>query len=232
MPSYPESQLALIDSRVADGMVKTTKMGTVSSRSPGNTDPDGGGAYRATVVFDGSSGTAQPVKCPESVLVDIGDRVGVVRYESEWLITTNYTLRRLADGFVAGQFPIANTTSATFVDAPNSPTVTLPIKYRDATIFRIYCDFTLYTTALASSVEFAAFILSADGLVSYDQVLFHRAFNEANSHRTYASGTDTAAFAGGQGYLITLRWRRSAGVGTLSVNSDAGFSLRVQEVIA
>jgi hypothetical protein len=230
VPDYAESTLALVDSRVAAGQARTTKMGTVTYRSPGLSDTVRG-VYSATVVFDGSSGTAQPVKCFESVVADIGDRVGVVRYEGDWIITANYSLRTLGDGSYDGQFsPGGTTTSSTLVDMQGSPTAAA-VKYRDATMLRCSLHFSSFSTVASTVVEFALQVTSNDGTVAYDEIIGRRSYNEASSHRDFGGWSDTAAVVGGQGYTATARWRRVSGTGTLTTDGNDACYIRIQEVV-
>lgn len=230
MPDYPTSQVQLIDSRIADAARRPARMGTVQWRSPGDLAGEPG-MYAVGVTFDGSSGTAQPVKCFESVLVAEGDKVGVIRYEDDLIITGNYTLRTLGDASYDASFAAGTTTSASFVDMPGSPTAFMPIKYRDATLLRATLHFSLTSTATATVVEFACFIQSSDGSISYDEIIGHRAINEANSHRDLGGWSDTAALPGGQSYAITGRWRRVSGAGTLTTDANDACYIRVQEVV-
>lgn len=68
--------LDLIDARVNAGRDRTTTMGTMSERTS---------ATRAMVTFDGSS-VAVPVKMFSGVLALQGDRVGLVRMGTDWVV--------------------------------------------------------------------------------------------------------------------------------------------------
>lgn len=231
MPTYAQSQAALIEDMVDDATrSKVAKMGTVAWWSPGVSDSRG--LYACGVSFD-PGGTAQPVKCFESVLVDVGDRVGLIKYESEWIVTGNYSRRELGGALYCEQFAgSATTTSATFVDMPGSPTAEVTMKYRDDSLLRVQADVSLYATVVSTVVEIAAYVASADGTVGYDEVLFRRAINEANSHRDMGGGSETAVgYVGGQGYSVTLRWRRVSGTGTLTSDTNDSAMLRVDEVM-
>jgi hypothetical protein len=232
MPTYPESQLELIDSRVRLGMARLTKMGTVAWRSSGSLAGDPG-MYAASVVFDGSSGTAQPVKCFESVIVDIGDRVGVVRFESEWIIVSNYTLRTLGDA--SYEAPGANggtTASATYVDMPGSPSAILNTKYRDDTLLRISMGVSMYSTAVTTIIEIAAYVASTDGSIAYDQRVIKFGINPANEHTDATGWTTSAPLPGGVGYAVTGRWRRVSGTGTMTTDGNDHCYIRVEEVVS
>lgn len=230
MPDYATSQAQLVADLVTAGMPRQTKMGTVSARSSGSLGLNG--TYWAAVTMDGSSGTAQPVKCFESVIVDVGDRVGLVKYEGEWIITGNYTLRTLGEGgFESVLAGPTTSTSGTFVDVPTSPNLTMH-KYRDHTFLRIDMAISMYASSVPTVVEFAAAILSEDGLTSYDAVLTRMPHNTANNHTTLYGGETTAAHPGGQNFTITARWRRVSGGGNMTVDANDYVTLRVREVVS
>lgn len=238
MPDYPSSLLAMIDQRVADGQTAVAKMGTVAGRQAGDLSGDPG-RYWASVVFDGSGGTAMPVKCFESVIVDIGDRVGLVKFEGEWIIVGNYTLRGLGTGSLWtntwGGTP--TTTSGSFVDMPQSPFCEI-IKRRDHTYLRIRLSTTAFSTVAGDIAEFGVNVLSEDASINYDETLFRIHLIRANEHIHNAATVTTAAAlpAGppgdaGMRYLLTPRWRRSSGTGTLTVNTLDYLTLESAEVV-
>jgi hypothetical protein len=215
--------LALVDERIDDSRVRSTKMGTVTGR-------DTTGA-RCLVTFDGSSGVSQPVKCPESVVVDVGNRVGLVKFESDWTITVNHSLETLCDQVSSFQWASSGTTtSVTFVDMPSSPSITF-VKLRDATVLRIYVALSLYTTVAATVFHIGFHIASLDGLISYDEDVFHRAINTANAHADYSGWITTGALAAGS-YTGTARWLRTSGTGTMTTDSNDSISTRVQEAMS
>lgn len=222
MPSYAASEVQLIDDRITQNTAKVTKMGTVTGRD--TTGP------RVLVAFDGSSGVAQPVKCPESVVVDVGDRVGLVRYESDWTVTVNHTLRTLCDAMNGLQWvSTGTTTSATFVDMPNSPSLEF-IKVRDNTFLRIWAGVSMFVSASPTVATIGMHLLSGDGLVSYDETMFHRA-GQANIHHDYSSWITTGAVMAGS-YVATARWLRLSGAGTLTVDGNDSISIHIKEVVS
>src|SRR6478609_8422663 len=68
--------LDLIDARVRAATDRHTAMGTMSERTS---------ATRAMVTFDGSS-VAVPVKMFSDVLAMQGDRVGLIRIGTDWVV--------------------------------------------------------------------------------------------------------------------------------------------------
>jgi hypothetical protein len=219
----------------SESVQKLAKMGTVTGR-------DTTGA-RVLVTFDGSAGVSQPVKCPESVVVDTGDRVGLVKYEGgvlrrdgrpagdgDWIITVNYSLQTLCDAMNMFQWGSSGTTtSATFVDMPNSPSVTFT-KMRDNTALRIWIGVSLFATVVPTVYHIGMHIASLDGLVSYDEDMFHRAVNNV-AHGDSSGWITTGALAAGQ-YTGTARWLRTSGTGTLTVDSNDSISMHIKEVVS
>lgn len=221
MPSFAESQVALIDSRIAAATRPITKFGTVAGR-------DGTG-YGARVVFDGSSGTAQPVKCPESVVVDEGDRVGLVEYQGEWLITINYAHRSLAHA--QEQFTWSGnltTTSATYVDMPNSPAL-LYVKRRDLTTIRFEVGVSMYSTATSTVSQIGLRVTSPDLVTDYDLDVRRSQFDVANTHLFVGGFVDTATQHPAGTYTATARWYRLSGTGTLIVNNSDYLTIKARE---
>lgn len=72
--------LDLIDARVNAAQERITGAGTMTSRTS---------ATRAMVTFDGSA-VAVPVKMGSAVLAEEGDRVGLIKFGSDWVIVTAF----------------------------------------------------------------------------------------------------------------------------------------------
>jgi hypothetical protein len=223
MPDYGTSQLELIDQRVKAGLRTVTKMGTVQAR-------DTLGA-RTMVALDGSSGVAQPVKCFSNVIVQEGDRVGLVKFESDWVIVGNYTLRTLGSANWTQEFTSGGTTtSATYVDQPTSPTANL-VKARDTTQLRVRIAMSLYVTAQPTVVRAGIRLTNTEAAVDFDQDVIRMCLNAANSHQGYAGTITTSASLPGGNYSATARWLRVSGSGTVTVDSNDQISIEVEEVV-
>jgi len=223
MPDYAAALLALIDSRIRGSLAVPTKMGTVVTRETATA--------LATVALDGSSGVPQPVKCFETTVIDLGDRVGLVKFEGDWVVVANYTPRMWADGLFGTQFgTTGTTTSSSFADLPGSPKVNVT-KMRDVTQFQIEITVSAQSTAVSTSIEVAANILSTDGTVNTDLALYTASFDTASVHRTLKGGLTTALTLPGGGYSVVGRWRRSAGTGTPTINTNDNVMIRVREVL-
>jgi hypothetical protein len=222
MPAYGESLVGIIDARIAAYAAKSAKMATVSSR-------DGTGT-RATVTFDGSSGTPQPVKCFSSVRVKVGDRVGVIRYESEWIVTANYSETDRADA--GARFGFSSTTtnaSATFVDLPTSPTVTYT-KARDTTLMEFEIGTSIYASVGVTVVALGLRVTGVETGIDYDQEIKVYSITPANSKVPAHGISRPFVFHPAGDYTATGRWRRTAGTGNLTVDvNDSGF-IRCREV--
>jgi hypothetical protein len=222
MPSYSESQIALIDSRIDQATVKAQKMGTVQDREFGTA--------RAIVVFDGSAGTGQSVKCFETVTVDVGDRVGLVKFEGEWIIVGSYTPRHMADVLLGVDMSSTNSTAvATYTDVPTSPRVNF-VKTRDVTQLQLFIAISMYCGTSPTVAGVGVNITLPDGS-NFDQELYHRAINAANDHREMVGGITTPGLTlPGGGYSVVARWRRISG-GTLFMDANDSCTLHVKEVV-
>lgn len=219
---YAASLVSLVDQRIDQAQLKPTKMGTVEARE---TD-----TARCLVTFDGTSGIAQPVKCFESVVVDTGDRVGLIKYEGEWVITGNYTPRTWADEMVFFQFSSSTAiTGSSFVDMPSSPTASFT-KARDSTQLQIEMSLSLRSDTATSTIEVGALITFPDATTT-DQVLFHRIILvTAGAHFDCHGGVTTALTLPAGPYGVTGRWRRSSGTGSPTIDSNDSITIHAKEV--
>jgi hypothetical protein len=220
MPDYAAAQLALIDSRVAAGGEVITRMGTVTQRDSSGT--------RVLVIFDGSTGVPQPVKCAENVLVTQDDRVLCLKVQSDWVVIGNYLLYTLADVNEDFAWPSSSTsTSAAYVDMPNSPSVTL-FKMRDFTKLRIEIQMSMFVTVTGTVVEIGANVTS--GSVSYDVTVMHQVLNAASFHLPMSRTVTTPTADVSDDFTITARWLRVSGTGVMTVDSNDRISINVREV--
>lgn len=222
MPDYPEAMRQIIDERVAADRRTVTKMGTVQSR-----DSTG---VRAEVALDGSSGVPQPVKCFESVVVDPGDRVGLVKFESDWIIVGNYSLRGLGKGHTTFEWgSLSSTTSASYVDMPSSPEVAFA-KYRDSTLLRLRCMVSAYVVTSGFTVMKVGYRLRDGDTIDYDEDVARFDLVSTNNHYGWGGIATTAALPAGN-YTATARWVRVSGSGTLTVDAQDLIHMEAEEVI-
>lgn len=182
-----------------------------------------------TVVFDSdTSATAVPVV---NLLSDTaaGDRVYVAQIPP----AGNYMIGRSPLPDPARMVPentnaaaaAGTTTSATYVDMPGPPTVTITKVYPDT---RLRVDFhaTSFSTAVSTVARFAVNI----DLAATDNDISGFTHNLANTHRQ-ASGTGIYACPGTGTVIVTGRWRRVSGAGVLTMDTSDWVSMTVQEVI-
>lgn len=221
MTAYGRDNIALIDERVDAAAPPAPKVGTVISRDTAS--------ELAVVSFDGSSGIPQPVKCFETVVADVGDRVGLVKFEGEWIVVGSYAQRTLGEATTTLAYTsTSTTTSASFVDMPSSPRAVLP-KYRDGTTLLITLGCSLWASATPTVVEVGVNLTFPDGTTT-DVAMFHRALNAASDHRdVYGMFVPNLTLVGGT-YGVTCRWRRVSGTGTLTMDLNDSVSLNVREV--
>jgi hypothetical protein len=81
---YNDQILAVVDQRIAALTQRTTAVGTVASHP---------GTYygrECSVTFDGSS-VAVPCRLPSSVRALVGDRVGLQKFGSDWVVVFSFT---------------------------------------------------------------------------------------------------------------------------------------------
>jgi hypothetical protein len=224
MPDYASSLNALVDERIDAAMGTATHMGTVAVRATT-------GNY-AEVIFDGTSGVAMPVKCFEPVIVQPGDRVGLAKFGSDWIIVGNYTLRTLADVSMLFGFTGTGTTSVgTYADMQGSPTLTYT-KVRDLTFMRYEISVTGYCTTPPNGWQQGCRITSADGVtVAYDQGVRVFTMNAAVTHTTI-HGFVIASTAHPAGvYTMVARWARVSGAGVLDVDTADMIQMTAREVV-
>lgn len=223
MAGFGQQMAQLIDDQVTAGQSVSAKMGTVISRESASA--------RAIVSFDGSSGIGQPVKCFETVICDVGDRVGLLKIEGDWIVCGNYTLRTLCDEFMSIQYTSLNTNSSTtFVDMPTGTSLPI-VKVKDATNLRIFITAAMQATVTSLQFTVGANITSADGSINTDVTLFQRAFNPASTHQDWTGGTVTSLTLPAGAYNITGRWLRRSASGSMTMNADDGVSIAVKEVV-
>ncbi len=224
MADFATSNLNLIDERVRAGLRLVTKMGTVTAR-------DTTGA-RAMVTMDGSSGVPLPAKCFETVVVQDGDRVGLVRFESDWIIVGNYTLRTLGTAHYVQEFSSNGTvTSATYIDISSSPTV-VATKYRDTTQFRVRLSMSMYATATVSIFYIGVRFNEPLTGTSFDMNIIRWPFHVANVHIGNSGTITTVGSIPAGTWTITGRWLRISGTGVGTVNSDDQISIEAEEVVS
>jgi len=222
MPDYASSLAAFVDGRIDAAAGRNTHMGTVASRSTT-------GAY-AEVIFDGTSGVPAPVKCFEHVLLAPGDRVGMVKFGSDWVIVGNYSIRALANVFNQYLFgTLTQITGTTFQDMDSSPGLTYT-KMRDATIMRYTMGVSGACTTPPNIWRMGFHVSSADGVTSYDQeVGYHKLDVTTRQHFLRARMASSAHAAGV--YSIVARWTKISGSGFIQTDSADSVEMWAEEIV-
>jgi len=120
-----------------------------------------------------------------------------------------------------------NTTSATFVDVPGSPTLSITKKY-PASLTHIKATLSIgaFSSAVNTGVAFALLISSVDR-----QILGSLLINTANAH-TYFSGTILLTGLPVGVVTAVIRWRRVSGAGLVQIDGNDWTSLTFDEVWA
>lgn len=180
-----------------------------------------------TVVFD-SDASATPVPVVNLISTPLaGDRV--------WVVTVppagNYLIgrqplqdpARMAVGSTNAASAAGTTTSATFVDMPGPPAVTITKAYSDTRLL-IALHATSFSTVLGTVARFGVSIAGTDSDIAG---LTH---NLASTH-LQVSGAGVFAAAGAGTVTVTGRWRRVSGTGVLTMDANDWVSITVQEVI-
>jgi hypothetical protein len=222
MPTLGEGMLGVIQAEIDQARQTVLKMGTIAQRD--STGP------LAMVVFDGSSGTAQRVKCFEDVLVSIGDRVGVGCFQGEWIILGNYTLRGLADELQTYTWTGTNSLSATtYTDMPGVPGLTY-VKMRDSTIMEYRVECSTRNNTSACQVQFGLRVTKDDLTVDYDQDVRRIAINALNVHTHFAQTVRAASAHAAGNYTAVARWFRATGTDTPVVDTLDTISFSCREV--
>lgn len=207
----------LIDKKV-NGRV--TAQGTVVSRSGSFTDP------KLSVAVDWSP-VALPMKAFGNVWARAGDRVGLLRVESGWVVVGSWTPPRLGEASVQTAFPTGSTTSASYGDSPGSDQVVTLTKYWDET------DVSAFTVAsafcLGSAGTSLSFAVKFVELGSTFECAYYL-FNTLSDHRTIVGGSDPIPNIPAGVHTVRLQWKRPGGAGTPSVNADDWCWLSAREI--
>lgn len=220
---YATALAALMDNRVDAAAGAVTHAGTVSTR-----DTTGTGA---SVIFDGTSGVNAEVKCPESVLVAPGDRVGMAKFGSDWVIVFNYARQALADAFNRYVFSTTTqVTGTTFGDMEGSPSVTY-VKMRDTTIMRYTMGLSGSCTTPPNVWRMGYHVASYDGVTSYDQDVGFMKFDVTTRQHFARTRTASSAHPAGT-YTITARWTKLSGSGFIQTDTADSIEMFAQEVLA
>lgn len=218
--TYAAGTQQLIDDAQRLGISWTLRPGTVTISSPLKVTFDGDDTPVAAVSIVGVLAQGRRVM---GLLVPPGGNF-VIGFNDP-LFTDR--LAPFANFSAAGS--LGSTSSATFVNIPSLPFVTV-VKQYDSTISNISLIMTqsVFSTAVTTGVEFG---INLAGGVGTDVALSTGFLNPASTHLSYAMTKLLTGLAPGT-YTLSGRWRRYAGAGILNTNSDDWSTILAGEVWA
>lgn len=224
-----ENLITVIDQRVRLGKVRERATGSCVTRE--TTGPT------ADVLFDGST-VAMPVKVLGTVFLTPGDRCVLDRFDTEWIVTGSFSAFGLGEASYQAFGPPGGTgglTSGSFVDFVDIPPITFD-KAFDGTYVRMGLSASAYAeTSPNTAVRFGFRFTPADvnGTTAQDIALNSIYFNGMLDHEGNYHHARLAPFHLNAGrYTIQLRWRRSAGTGTIKADDQDMFALELDEGVA
>lgn len=211
--AVPDELLDAIDDRIKALMPQPPIAGTVTYR-----DTTGAGV---TCVFDGSPGT-MPCKVYAGVDVVEGDRVGIIKIGSEWVVFGCFSRRGPSNDIYSTTLSAGTTTSGSMVDLPGSPEFEF-IKRYDDTRVEITMAMSCFSTVGSTEVGQGVIFDSTDVFVSS----FY--FTSANVRHAFTGLAEASGLAAGT-YTVGGRWDRESGTGTLTVGIQDWLSIRCVEI--
>ena len=209
--------LALIDERIRALTARSSAVGTVTARTSDTA---------VYVTFDGSN-VSVPVKIFGDVNAYAGDRVGLQRFGSDWVVVGTYSRRYPTEvGFSsagAGQ----TITSSTFT-AISGVSTTLT-KRDTASRLRAMWTGTAYNAG-GVAVPFIGvqYVTAGSSPTTYGPytigTLYQSVTNGTIAGVHLASGLPAGV------YTVQFMWRRASGAGTPTLTTDDWYSATVREV--
>jgi hypothetical protein len=219
--TYNAAWLDLIDQRVRAGQDTTRAMGTVVTYETV--------APRCTVTFDGSA-QAIPVKMFPDINAIAGDRVGLVKFGTEWVVVGSFTNRPLTVAGLGVAPTPGNTASATYADMPGPPTFPF-FKRWDTTRVKLDVAVIGYGDSLGLIAEFGVQFGALTTIPVFTYPLASTTGGASPLYIVTMAGTSyvpAVTVPAGQ-YTAVLRWRRTV-TGTLFVTADGWISVTATEI--
>lgn len=223
---WTPTDLAIVRDQVLRTLVETggggTKFGIVNSVTPDR--------LRAVVTMsDATAGS--PVKVTGGCWPRAGDKVGLIRFGSEWYVT--HILSRVAGPNFASYSAASGggtTTSTTPVDLPGAPTFAFTKQWSGSPIMLGMWSSMFQTLASGTIGLHMAFVDAAAATTTYLVYAHGEAGNGARELlggvRTIPDATYTSALPAGP-YTVRLRWSTAAG--QLNQNTADWISAAVTE---
>jgi len=202
------------------GLIWTRRLATVVDAT---TDP-----AKAVILFDGDTDNVTAASMVGALPTDTRVYVDMVPPAANFIVgivAEDLNPFLFAASSTNSAFAAGTTTSATYVNLPGPPTVTIIKRYAAS---RLLVTFTAtLTSSLANtSVRFA---INIPGVGDGD--IAQLVINPASTHLQVA-GTAVFPAAVTGSLTLTGRWRRVAGGGTLTTGTDDWVSISVLEVPA
>lgn len=219
--AYNDRQLDIIDQRVRSARADELRMGSVTERDPDSTS--------AMVTMDDSS-VAVPVKvfgdCPAAA----GDRVGLVKLGSEWVVFgtfTGVTTAPLGSANVQATLGSGTTSSGAWADIPGTPGFTFT-KVKTDTVVRMALAVSAFVTTANVYAKWG-FEFDPVGVGStVDYEVAAHLYNAASVYHHASGFIRVADIAPGE-YTVTGRWSRFSGSGTMNVDGNCQISMECTE---
>ena len=225
------NQIAAIDARVdarLDELIKIGRfsaLGTVIDYVPGE--------YTAMVVIDGSN-QAVRVKVYQSCEPRNEYRVGLLKVYGYWHVIATYAHTWPSEARYNDAAADGTTASGAYSATPGGESVTFT-KHYSSTSIHIEVNASLFITVSSlTGAWWGARVVgtTVDGAaVDEEYNVVHHQFNASSQSHHFggwvaAPGVDVPAGS----YVISLRWRRGTGTGTLNQNTADWVSMLAREV--
>jgi hypothetical protein len=222
--TYNDLLLDVIDQRISAATIADTAVGTVTFRSKTTTD------RTAMVTFDGSS-VAVPVKVLATADIDVGDRVCLNRYGTDWVVVGGFTRHLPGAAVVHTLSPSGSTTSATAVDLPGTPQATF-VKRWDDTRVVLAMTSVVYVNTITNPYTAVQLWLEFVGAASYAVAYleFGGTTFEPSTVAGYRPVDSGVGLLPAGTYTVKGKWARVAGTATLSQDTLSLNSFAVWEV--
>lgn len=221
MPEYFDAGIvAIVDDRVRKALRRPQRVGTFAERLSDIT---------GTVVEDGTT-TAMPCLVGSGLAVSPGDRVVFAQFGSDWVILQSLTPQGTELQYeyqAAGE----TVTSSSYVDGPGLPAVAQRTwrKLRPGTHVIARFDGSAFSAVSPNTdLQFAVLLTDLVTGTAYGPTFICKFFSGDGNRTPLGRQVKIASIPVGT-YDVKLQWRRAAGTGTPTMNSDDFYSLNIRE---
>lgn len=215
MTEFADGLADYVDGRIAKAVQKFTSPGTVVTATADSVNVD--------VIMDGSNAST-PCKTYRNVRCKKGDRVGLVKFGSDWVVVGTYGFSGWPKVYGTTDFcSSANTTSGTYSAMPVAPfTYT---KEFDATKSWMFLSVEVFVLTNGDTPMCS---LSFNGVDPGDFPLFLQAFGTTGRFAMAGFWTRAGDLAGT--YTVQPVWKRYTGTGQVSADQWCTVSAWALEV--